>query len=90
MGYGPPRLLESKATSEFADFLRIRKMDDLRASLRYRKMTEVGIYSLPMGRGAESEFEENIHREFASYFPLLRNYVVEMAEKKNGLLMWLS
>jgi hypothetical protein len=31
-----------------------------------------------------------LREEVATYFPRLRDYVVKMAGKQNGLLMWVS
>ncbi len=90
MGYGPPRLHGPEDTRKFADFLEALDPDKLQARLNYRAMNEIGVYSMPMGPGSEAEFESGIRREVASYFPRLRDYVVQMAEKKNGLLMWLT
>ena len=90
MGYGPPRLFDSKSTQAFADFLARHTVEELNARLNYSAMMAAGVYGLPMGQGLEAEFEEGIRREVASYFPQLRDYVATMASKGNGLLMWLT
>jgi hypothetical protein len=90
MGYGPPRLLDPERTKTFADFLSAQTADGLRAGLDYPAMKAAMVYGLPMGRGTDADFEDSVRREAASSFPRLRDYVVAMAAKKNGLLMWLA
>ena len=90
MGYGPPRLYDPERTKAFADFLGRQTLEELQARLNYAAMMAAGVYGLPMGQGSQTEFEDGIRREVASYFPQLRDYVTAMASKGNGLLMWLT
>jgi hypothetical protein len=53
-------------------------------------MARIGVYSMPMGRGSDFQYEEGLRAEVAHYFPLLRDYVDAMSEKKDGLLIWVS
>lgn len=90
VGYGPPRLHSPASTRLFADFLQSRDLETFQRRANREAMITIGIYGLPMGQGAEAEFESGVRREIATYFPLLRNYVVDAATNGNGLLMWLT
>jgi len=89
-GYGPPRLHDPEATRRFAEFLQRLDLETLQDRANREAMTAAGVYALPMGPGAEAEFETGLRRVISSYFPLLLDYVVEAARKGNGLLMWLT
>ncbi len=89
-GYGPARLHSKKETLDFASFLQTLDLIRLQERVNYREMLRIGIYAMPMGPGSEAEFEAMLRAEVTSYFPRLRDYVVKMAEKQNGLLVWLS
>jgi Domain of unknown function (DUF1877) len=90
VGYGPARLHGAKEVTDFASFLNAQDTVRLQARVNYREMSDVGIYSMPMGPGTEDQYEAELRAEVAAYFPLLRDYVVEMAAKQAGLLIWLS
>ena len=90
MGYGPPRILNIPEVRAFADFLSVQTIRDLQERLNYDAMANAGVYSLPMGQGAKADYERDMRRELATYYPLLQNYVAEAAAKRNGLLMWLT
>jgi hypothetical protein len=90
VGYGPPRLHGEEETLGFAHFLGTVDLAQLQERVNFREMSGIGVYAMPMGRGSEAEFEAMLRMEVASYFPRLRDYVVKMAEKQNGLLMWVS
>jgi hypothetical protein len=90
VGYGPARLHSEKDTAEFARFLAAEDAAQLQRRINYREMSRIGIYGMPMGPSPETEFEEMLRAEVAAYFPLLRDYIVHMAEKGNGFLVWLS
>lgn len=90
MGYGPARLHEPKATQEFASFLQTQDVSQLQERVNYREMASLQIYSMPMGRGTDAQFEAELRQEVGLYFPQLRDYVVKMAEKQYGLLIWMS
>jgi Domain of unknown function (DUF1877) len=89
-GYGRPRLIDSQATRAFANFLERLGLDDVIRNVDYRKMVESDVCSAPFGEETKLELESELKEDVAIVFPLLRGYVVGMAEKKNGLLTWLS
>jgi hypothetical protein len=90
VGYGPPRLHNEKETRDFARFLGTVDLARLQKRVNYREMSRIGVYSMPMGRGSDAEFEAELRAEVTSYFPLLRDYVTRMADKQNGLLICIS
>lgn len=90
IGYGPPRLLDPQSTNAFADFLAQQTVEGLQARANYAAMKAVSIYGLPMGGGDDARHEDAVRREIAASFPLLRDYVLATAAKKNGLLLWLA
>jgi hypothetical protein len=90
MGYGPPRLHDAAATKAFGEFLKQQTPEKLDARLNLAAMQGAGVYAIPMGPRASAHDEVDLREEVAAYFGPLRDYVVEMAEKKNGLLIWLS
>jgi hypothetical protein len=89
-GYGPARLQGERETLEFARFLKTVDVVRLQERVNYREMKRIGVYAMPMGQGSDAEFEAQLRAEVASYFPRLRDYVVRMADKQNGLLIWVS
>jgi len=89
-GYGPPRLHSPSATREFSEFLMPLDLEKLQSRMNYREMLRLGVYAMPRGPGSEAEYESGLRAELASYFPRLREYVSEMSEKQNGLLIWLT
>ena len=89
VGYGPPRLLDTQNTQRFAEFLQALDLNTLQSRVDFKTMSAAQVYSLPMGVGAEADFEIGIRREISSYFPVLRHYVSSAARNGNGLLMWL-
>lgn len=90
VGYGPPRLHDVKETQAFADFLKTQDLTRLQERVNYREMLKMRVYSIPMGQGSDGDHEEGLRTEVASYFPPLRDYVAAMAEKGDGLLLWVS
>jgi len=44
---------------------------------------------LKQGLGSETE-RQMLHEEIALYFQLLRDYVRATAEKRDGLMVWIS
>lgn len=89
-GYGPPRLHDVEATQRFANFLDKFDPAMMGSRINYRAMLDLGVYSMPMGRGTETEFESQIRQEAGNYFPKLRDHVRQMADRRNGLLMWIT
>jgi Domain of unknown function (DUF1877) len=90
LAYGPARLHDEKETQDFARFLNALDVARLQERVNYREMLRVGVYSMPMGQYSDAEFEAQLRAEVGSYFPRLRDYAVRMAEKQDGLLIWLS
>jgi hypothetical protein len=90
VGYGPARLHDEKQTQEFARFLKSIDPARLQERVNYQEMSRVGVYSMPLGHGSDEEFNAELRAEIASYFPALRDYVGNTAEKHGGLLIWLS
>jgi hypothetical protein len=43
-----------------------------------------------MGASSDADAESGVRDEIGWYFPRLRDYVRRMADKGNGLLVWLS
>ena len=89
LGYGPARLHDEKDTQDFAHFLDTLDVARLQERVDYREMSRVGAYAVPRGPGSDAEYEAGLRAEVALYFPRLRDYVVKMAEKRDGLLIWL-
>lgn len=90
LGYGPPRLHDSAATAGFAAFLRQLTPKSLEGRLNLKEMQRVGVYAIPMGPRVGERDLQDLREEVAAYFEALRTYVAAMAEKSNGLLVWLS
>jgi Domain of unknown function (DUF1877) len=89
-GYGPARLHDETATRQFGQFLQTLDLAQLQARVNFREMKRLGVYSMPMGPGSDAEHERQLRTEVAHYFPLLRDYVTNMSEKQDGLLIWIS
>ena len=89
-GYGPARLIEPTETQDFAGFLAPLDVAQLEARVNYQGMLSAKVYGTPMGRGSEAEFEGELRREVARYFPKLRDYVAGVAERGGGVLIWLT
>jgi hypothetical protein len=94
VGYGPARLHDERKTSEFSLFLEGQDLARLRAHTDFEAMDRAGVlYGASRGRGSEAEYQslcQELHEEIAIYFRLLRDYVRAMAEKGNGLMVWIS
>jgi len=90
VGYGPARLQDEKATQSFARFLGTQDAARLAARVDYREMSAACVYSIPSGQLFEADFESELRAEVSTYFPLLREYVSQAAERRQGLLIWLS
>jgi hypothetical protein len=85
IGYGPARLLDEAATAEFAGFLQGLDPDRLLARMNTGEMASAGVYAMP-----DEGDDEDLREEVGYYFPRLRDYVVQVAQKQGGLLTWLS
>jgi len=90
IGYGPCRLHDVAETAAFARFLETQDLARLKARVNYREMSQMQIYAVPMGRGSDGEYENELREEVGVYFPRLRDYVAATAKRQNGLLLWAS
>jgi len=90
IGYGPPRLHDAEGTRAFGAFLKQLTPEKLTARLNLEEMQRAGVYAIPMPpRAGEKELSQ-LHKEARIYFEPLRDYVLNMATRNNGLLTWLS
>jgi hypothetical protein len=90
LGYGPARLHDETETREFGRFLETLDLARLQDRVNFQEMTRLGVYSMPMGGSPDAQYESELRAEVRRYFPLLRDYVVKMSQKQDGLLIWLS
>ena len=90
LGYGPPRLHDAQATRAIGEFLRAQTREKLQAQVDLRAMQRAGVYAISMGARAGADEENELRDEVAAYFAPLRDYVLAMAAKQHGLLIWLS
>lgn len=88
LGYGPARIIDPKATRAFAAFLEPLDIDDLRPRLNLRKMAALDIYCAgdPEDEGDLIELEEDL----GNYFPMLREYVLAAASRREALAVWMA
>jgi Domain of unknown function (DUF1877) len=90
VGYGPARLHGENQTAAFAHFLETLDLASLHARVNYTEMASIGVYSIPRGSAAVAGYESELRDEVGYYFPRLRDYVLQVAEKHGGLLTWIS
>jgi Domain of unknown function (DUF1877) len=90
VGYGPPRLHEPTATRGFSRHLEAQEVARLQSRVDLKEMDAVGVYAMPAGPGSTAEYEEELRQAVGYYFARLRHYVRAMADKGNGLLIWVS
>lgn len=90
LGYGPARLLGEKQTAAFAHFLENLDLASVQARIDCVEMANLEIYAVPMGAASGGSCEDEVREEVAFYFPRLRDYVVQVVQKRGGLLTWLS
>jgi hypothetical protein len=94
MGYGFARLHDEQKASEFSRFLEGQDLARLRAHTDFDAMDRAGVlYGASRGRGSEADYLalcQALHEEIAIYFRLLRDCVRAMADKGNGLMVWIS
>jgi hypothetical protein len=89
VGYGPARLHDEAKTLEFSRFLEAQDLARLRARTDFDAMNRAGVLYGAREPGDEA-LHKMLHEEIAIYFQLLRDYVRAMADKGNGLLVWIS
>ena len=90
LGYGPPRLHDAQATRGIGEFLGTLTPQELQARINLPAMQRAGVYASPMGARAGAARENELRDEVAAYFEPFRDYVLAMAAKQHGLLIWLS
>lgn len=84
VGYGPARALESAQVKQFSDGLAQVSEQDLRARFDADKMASLSVYPTIWEEGDEAlEY-------LLEYFGELKSFVHETAEKRMGLVVWLS
>lgn len=89
VGYGPARLHDERKASEFSQFLEGQDVARLRARTDFDAMNRAGVLYGAREPGDEA-LHKMLHEEIAIYFQLLRDYVRAMADKGNGLVVWIS
>jgi Domain of unknown function (DUF1877) len=89
VGYGPARLHDQSKTSDFSRFLAGQDLARLRAHTDFDAMNRAGVLYGARESGDEA-LHQMLHEEIALYFQLLRDYVRAMADKGNGLMVWIS
>jgi hypothetical protein len=89
VGYGPARLHDQSKTSDFSRFLEGQDLARLRAHTDFDAMNRAGVLYGAREPGDEA-LHQMLHEEIALYFQLLRDYVRAMADKGNGLVVWIS
>lgn len=90
LGYGPARLHDDKATAAFARFLATLDVATLQSRVNLQRLRAEQIYAVPTGPGGDATYEAELRAAIAHFFPLMRDYVADMAGKRNGLLVWLD
>jgi hypothetical protein len=90
LGYGPARLHSESATQAFRRFLDAQDATHLQEGIDLKDMSDAGVYGVPVGPGPAADYETELRNEIAIYFPRLRDYVRTMADRGNGLLVWVS
>ena len=88
-GYGPARLHDDVKTSEFSRFVEGQDLPRLRVRTDFDAMNRAGVL-YGTGEPGDEALHQMLHEEIAIYFQLLRDYVRAMADKGNGLVVWIS
>jgi hypothetical protein len=89
VGYGPARLHDERQASEFSRFLEGQDLARLRAHTDFDAMNRAGVL-YGAGEHADEALHRMLHEEIAIYSQLLRDYVRAMADKGNGLMVWID
>jgi hypothetical protein len=79
LGYGPARALSPAETKAFAQFLDGQTAAGLAARVDVNAMEQLGIYS------ADDESADDVDH----YFPQLKAYVGDAAQRGHGLVIWM-
>lgn len=88
LGYGPARLHSEAATRDLRRFLDGQDLERLQSRIDLNEMRRQRIYALPLGPGSETEYKNELRADVALYFGLLRDYVRQISDKGDGLLVW--
>jgi hypothetical protein len=87
LGYGPARIVDARATAEFAAFLAGFTARALKSRLDMKKMKALEIYCAEDDDGAsKSELMDDVDANF----PLLKDYVTAAAARGNAVAIWMS
>lgn len=86
MGYGPARVLPVADTAEFAKYLDGLDLEKLYERLDAAAMRALEIYCAPDDDDDVAELGDDLEH----YFPQLRAFVADAAQKGNGLLIWME
>jgi len=85
---GFARLHGEARTRAFGQFLAGLDLVRLKERIDLKELIRIGVHEAPFEPGPEAEDEAALREEVALYFPRLRDYVREMSDKGNGLLVW--
>ncbi|HMK90990.1 MAG TPA: DUF1877 family protein [Methylocystis sp.] len=88
-GYGPARWLEPSDTKKFAAYLRSMTVERLLARVSFDAFRREKIYGYTASEGSEEDRFE-VEDDVTTFFPALRDFVIEQAEKERGLLIKLT
>lgn len=87
LGYGPARALTPGETANFAGFLNGLDVAQLAGRLDVEAMQRAQVYCAEHADpGAAMELEEDLEH----YFPQLQSFVADAANRRQGLLIWMS
>lgn len=86
MGYGPARVLSTTDTAKFAEYLDGLDLEHLYERLDAAAMRALEIYCAPDDDDDVAELGDDLEH----YFPRLRAFVADAAQKGNGLLIWME
>ena len=86
LGQGRARLYDKAQTREFSRLLEGQDVERLKARVDLDAMVGLGVCAVPDGPGPD--YESELREEVGVDFPRLRDYVGAMADKGNGLLVW--
>lgn len=87
MGYGPARIVSVAETSAFDAFLKGQTPEALERRIDISRMSSLGIYCAEGGEDADAA---ELVDDLGHYLPMLKSYVAEAADKRNGLVIWMS
>jgi len=86
LGQGRACLHDAAQTREFSRLLAGQDVERLKARVDLEAMVGLGVCAMPDEPGPD--YEDELREEIGTDFPRLRDYVGAMADKGNGLLVW--